>query len=73
MTPERLQEIAFWARDLGAEELSRACKGMIEKSWPAGAYVAHRGDRFESWTGVVSGLVKIGSVSSSGRRASRSA
>ncbi len=67
MTPERLQEIAFWARDLSADELSRAAKGMIERSWAAGGYVAHRGDRFESWTGVVSGLVKIGSVSSSGK------
>ncbi len=67
MTPERLHDIAFWARDLAADEILRACKGITEKSWPAGAYVAHRGDRFEAWTGVVSGLVKIGSVSSSGK------
>lgn len=67
MTPERLQDLAFWARDLSAEEAARACKGIVEKTWPAGAYVAHRGDRFEYWTGVVSGLVKIGSVSSSGK------
>lgn len=67
MTPDRLQTIAFWARDLGADEMARACKGIVEKTWPAGAYVAHRGDRFDSWTGVVSGLIKIGSVSSSGK------
>jgi CRP/FNR family transcriptional regulator, cyclic AMP receptor protein len=67
MTPERLHELAFWARDLGADEIARACRGLTEKTWPAGAYVAHRGDRFESWTGVVSGLVKIGSVSSGGK------
>ena len=67
MTPERLYELAFWAQDLAADEIARACKGINEKTWPAGAYVAHRGDRFDSWTGVVSGLVKIGSVSSSGK------
>ena len=63
MTPDRLHELAFWARDLGADEIARACKGINEKTWAAGAYVAHRGDRFDSWTGVV----KIGSVSSSGK------
>ena len=67
MTPERLHSIAFWARDLGADEIARACKGIVEKSWPAGGYIAHRGDKFESWTGVVSGLVKIGSISSGGK------
>ena len=67
MTPERLSSIAFWARDLRADEVARACRGLVEKTWPAGAYVVHRGDRFDSWTGVVSGLIKIGSVSSSGK------
>ncbi|MDE2365019.1 MAG: Crp/Fnr family transcriptional regulator [Hyphomicrobiales bacterium] len=70
MTPERLQDIAFWARDLGADEIGRACRGVVEKSWPAGAYVCHRGDRFESWIGVASGLMKIGTVSSRGKAVS---
>ena len=67
ITADRLRSIAFWARELSETELDRACRGIVEKTWPAGAYVVHRGDRFESWTGVVSGLIKISSVSSSGK------
>ena len=67
ITPDRLRSIAFWARELSDDEMDRACKGIVEKAWPAGAYVVHRGDRFEFWTGVVSGLIKISSVSSSGK------
>jgi CRP/FNR family transcriptional regulator, cyclic AMP receptor protein len=67
ITADRLRSIAFWARELSDAELDRACRGIVEKTWPAGAYVVHRGDRFESWTGVVTGLIKISSVSSSGK------
>ena len=67
ITPERLRAIAFWARELSEAEVDRACRGVVEKSWPAGAYIVHRGDQFESWTGVVSGLIKISSVSSGGK------
>ncbi|MFV0280600.1 MAG: Crp/Fnr family transcriptional regulator [Rhodoblastus sp.] len=67
MTPERLREIAFWASELSVAEAERACRGLTEKTWPAGATIMHRGDAYDYWTGVVSGLVKISSVSSSGK------
>lgn len=67
MTPERLREIAFWASELSEAEAERACRGLTEKTWPAGATIMHRGDAYDYWTGVVSGLVKISSVSSSGK------
>ena len=70
MTPDRLRAIAFWAGELTGTELERACRGLVEKTWPAGATIVHRGDAFEYWTGVVSGLVKISSVSSSGKAVS---
>ncbi len=70
MTPERLRAIAFWARELTDAEIDRACRGLVEKTWPVGAYIAHRGDAFDYWTGVVSGLMKIGSISSSGKAVS---
>ena len=70
MTPDRLRAIAFWAGELTGTELERACRGLVEKTWPAGATIVHRGDAFDYWTGVVSGLVKISSVSSSGKAVS---
>ena len=67
MTPDRLRAVAFWARELTETELERACRGLVEKTWPAGATIVHRGDAFDYWTGVVSGLVKISTVSSTGK------
>lgn len=67
MTPDRLCAIAFWARELTETEIERACRGLVEKTWPAGATIVHRGDAFDYWTGVVSGLVKISTVSSTGK------
>jgi CRP/FNR family cyclic AMP-dependent transcriptional regulator len=67
ISPERLKDIAFWAKDLSADECDRAARGVMEKTYEAGAYLTHRGDKFDSWTGVVSGLVKVGAISSVGK------
>jgi len=64
---EHLLEIAFWAVDLANDEIERARRGVVEKTYPAGAYICHRGDRLNSWAGVVNGLVKLGSVSKHGK------
>ena len=58
---------AAWAGELTEDELDRARRGMIERSYDKGAYVCHRGDRLDYWTGVVSGLVKISTISQSGK------
>ncbi len=64
---EQLLKIAFWARDLAEGEIEPARRGIVEKTFPAGAYICHRGDRLDSWTGVIDGLVKMGTVSKSGK------
>lgn len=64
---EELRRIAFWADALTDAEAVRAMKGIAERQFAAGAYVCHRGDRLDSWTGVVSGLIKIGAISESGK------
>ena len=33
----------------------------------SGTYICHRGDRFDYWTGVVTGLVKKSAISASGK------
>lgn len=58
---------AVWAAELTEAELERARRGVMERHFAKGAYVCHRGDRLDYWTGVVSGLVKISAISRSGK------
>lgn len=67
ITADHLRNIASWSHDLSEEEIDRARKGIVEKSYSAGAYICHRGDRLDSWTGVSRGLVKLGTVSKTGK------
>ena len=67
---ERLRQIAFWSTDLSERELEQARRGIVEKAYDKGAFICHRGDRLDSWTGVVSGLIKLSTVSLSGKAVS---
>lgn len=67
ISAEHLRQIAFWSHDLTDAEFERARRGIVEKSYAKGAYVCHRGDRLDSWTGVTDGLLKIASMSRSGK------
>ena len=66
----QLRSIAHWARDLKDDEFERARAGIVEKAYPEGSYVCHVGDKLDYWTGVTTGLVKIGMVSSRGKATS---
>jgi CRP-like cAMP-binding protein len=67
ITAERLREIAFWSAELTPDEIERTRRGIIEKSYAKGAYICHKGDRLDPWIGVISGLVRIGTVSQKGK------
>jgi CRP/FNR family cyclic AMP-dependent transcriptional regulator len=67
ISPDHLRKIAFWSHDLREEEFERARKGIVEKSYAKGAYICHRGDRLEPWTGVSSGLIRLGAIAVSGK------
>jgi CRP-like cAMP-binding protein len=58
---------AIWAAELSEDEIERARRGFSERSYSKGAYICHRGDRLDYWTGVLSGLVKISAISRSGK------
>lgn len=64
---DHLRRIAHWSHDLSEVEFERARRGIVEKSYGKGAYICHRGDRLDSWTGVSEGLLKLGTVSRSGK------
>jgi CRP/FNR family cyclic AMP-dependent transcriptional regulator len=67
ITAERLREIAFWSAELTNEEIERTRRGVTEKSFAKGAYICHRGDKLDPWIGVISGLVRIGTISQKGK------
>ena len=62
-----LRRFAFWADALTEAEAARALAGISERKFAAGAYICHRGDQLEAWTGVVSGLIKISAISREGK------
>jgi hypothetical protein len=67
VTPDRLRSIAFWSRDLNDKEFEQARRGIVERTFPQGAYICHRGDRLDAWTGVASGFIKLSTVSRTGK------
>ena len=67
ISPDHLRQIAFWSHDLREEEQERARRGITEKPFSKGAYICHRGDRLEHWTGVATGLIKLSTISAGGK------
>ncbi len=65
-----LLRIAIWSRDLNERELDVARGGIVERSYAANESIFVRGDHFDYWTGVVSGLVRVGMVSRGGKATS---
>ncbi|HYD78927.1 MAG TPA: Crp/Fnr family transcriptional regulator [Paucimonas sp.] len=47
--------------------MARVNSEVIERSYPAGSYVCHKGDPVEHWIGVIDGLLKMSSVSPEGK------
>lgn len=67
ISAERFRQIAYWADELNGSDFEEARRGITEKSFTAGSYICHKGDRLDYWTGVVSGLVKLSAVTESGK------
>jgi CRP-like cAMP-binding protein len=66
ISADYLRCIAAWSRGLGQHEINRARAGIVERSFKAHEVICSRGTCFEYWTGVVTGLVKLGAVSKDG-------
>jgi CRP-like cAMP-binding protein len=60
---------AIWAQALGAGGLARLEAEMSERAVPAGGYVCRKGEPVNHWIGIIDGLVKLGTVSASGKAA----
>lgn len=67
VSPDRLRQVAAWADELTPDEVARAAAGITERTVLRGAYLFHYGDQFDYWSGLESGLLKMGAVASSGK------
>ena len=67
---DHLKRIAAWSRELNEPEIEVARAGIVEKSYRASEFVFMRGDRFDYWTGVITGLARMGIVSRGGKATS---
>jgi CRP-like cAMP-binding protein len=56
-----------WASALEADHLSRVLETLTEHDVPMGHHVCRKGEPVNAWFGVISGLVKLGSVSPEGK------
>lgn len=56
-----------WGKNLTSEQLRRVCSESSELKVQAGQTICHRGSLAEYWFGVIEGLVKVSTVSRSGR------
>lgn len=64
-----LLSASAWAQALSASERDALASEVIERSYPAGAYVCRNGEPVEHWIGVIDGLLKLSNVSRDGRSA----
>ncbi|MRX32121.1 Crp/Fnr family transcriptional regulator (plasmid) [Aminobacter sp. SR38] len=67
ISPEQFLASVFWARELPEDERERARRGIMLRVLEPGTYFIHRGDRIDNWIGVVSGLLRLGSITTSGK------
>lgn len=62
-----LIQSTVWASELTPDELERASRGVTERRFSKGNYLCHRGDKVDYWQGLVTGLIKMSSISPSGK------
>ncbi|MGJ5197314.1 MULTISPECIES: Crp/Fnr family transcriptional regulator [unclassified Bradyrhizobium] len=67
ISPDTLLRIAPWSRHLKPEEIDTAAAGIVERSFAANEHIFLRGDQFDYWTGIVTGLARMSTVSRGGK------
>ena len=70
ISEDHLKRVAAWSRELTEREIEVARAGISERFYDTGETIFMRGDKFNYWTGVVSGLARMGAVSRDGKETS---
>ena len=58
---------SLWTRNLSPDQLSRVERDTTVRDFPEDSFVCRKGEPVEHWIGIVSGLVKMTSVSPDGK------
>jgi CRP-like cAMP-binding protein len=64
---ESMLRDSLWARSLAPELVDRVLGATVERKVAAGHYVCRKGEPVSHWIGIVEGLVKMASLSRSGK------
>jgi CRP-like cAMP-binding protein len=56
-----------WTRELPPDQLNRVRENIAVREFTSGAYVCRKGDPASAWLGVIDGLIKLHSLSRSGK------
>jgi CRP-like cAMP-binding protein len=64
---DELLAASEWAQALPPDQLQRARVAIIVRDLQPGGYACHKGDPANFWIGVIDGLVKLSSLSDSGK------
>lgn len=64
---EDMLALSRWTRELSAEHLARVRAAIMVRDFAAGNTVCRKGDPASAWIGVIDGLVKLHSLSPSGK------
>jgi CRP/FNR family transcriptional regulator, cyclic AMP receptor protein len=64
---EEMLALSPWTRGLSAEHLTRIRAAIVVREFAAGSTICRKGDPASAWVGVIDGLVKIHSLSPSGK------
>jgi CRP/FNR family cyclic AMP-dependent transcriptional regulator len=67
ISPDTLLRVAPWSRHLKPDEVDAASAGIVERSFAANEHIFLRGDQFDYWTGIVTGLARMSTVSRGGK------
>jgi hypothetical protein len=50
------------AARLNHNEFEQARQGIVERTFPQGTYICHRGERLDAWAGVASGVIELSGI-----------
>ena len=64
---EEMLALSPWTRELSEEHFGRVRAAIIVREFAAGSTVCRKGDPASAWVGVIDGLVKLHSLSPSGK------
>jgi len=64
---DELLGLSSWLQRLDAAQQERIRRDLVERELRAGAFVCRKGDPVDHWIGVVSGIVKVSNVSTTGK------